>query len=167
MNSPVLSLAMPPIQPFRQETSICVKFNHPLLWCFDDPHKCRDLVPGIVLSSRYKWSTSVKLSCQGPGPMHSSLVQIYNGVQLESCPHQKLVKPSEVLRQSKGTRKHRKLEKEKNAIKKEQNAKLQALRGTSQQCEDRILAERESCFPRHPYSYSTPLSGINLVEMER
>jgi len=64
-------------------------------------------------------------------------------------------------------RKHRKLKKEKNAIKKEQNAKLQALRGTSQQCEDRILAERESCFPRHPYSYSTPLSGINLVEMER
>uniref|UniRef100_M1AM31 Uncharacterized protein n=1 Tax=Solanum tuberosum TaxID=4113 RepID=M1AM31_SOLTU len=35
-----------------------------ILRCFDDPHKCRDLVPGRVLSSRYKWSTTVKLSCQ-------------------------------------------------------------------------------------------------------
>ncbi|KAK6782074.1 hypothetical protein RDI58_019870 [Solanum bulbocastanum] len=64
-------------------------------------------------------------------------------------------------------RKHRNLEKEQNAIKKEQNAMLQALRETSQQREDHILAKRESCFPRHSYNYSTPLSGISLVEIER
>ncbi|XP_049393074.1 uncharacterized protein LOC125857510 [Solanum stenotomum] len=52
--------------------------------------KYKDLVPGRVLSSRYKWSTT------GPGPMQSSFVQIYNGVQLESCPRQKLVKLSKV-----------------------------------------------------------------------
>jgi len=62
-----------------------------------------------------------------------------------------------------GYRKYRK----KQNVKKEQNVKLKVLREVNQQREDHILAERESCFPRHPYSYSTPLSGINLLEMDR
>ena len=33
--------------------------------CFDDPHKCGDLVPGRVLSSRYKWGTVIKAVMSG------------------------------------------------------------------------------------------------------
>ncbi|KAG5621396.1 hypothetical protein H5410_006614 [Solanum commersonii] len=46
---------------------------------------------------------------------------------------------------------------------KEQNVKLEVLREINQEREDCIFAERESCFPLHPYRYSTPLSGIHLV----
>lgn len=31
--------------------------------CFDDPHKCMDLVPDRVISSKFKLDTTVKLSC--------------------------------------------------------------------------------------------------------
>ncbi|KAH0696214.1 hypothetical protein KY290_013571 [Solanum tuberosum] len=55
----------------------------------------------------------------------------------------------------------------KQNVKKEQNVKLKVLREINQQCEDRILAERESCFPLHPYMYSTPLSGTSLEEEEK
>ena len=33
--------------------------------CFDDPHKCEDLVLGRVLSSRYKWGTVIKVVMLG------------------------------------------------------------------------------------------------------
>ncbi|KAG5619504.1 hypothetical protein H5410_004722 [Solanum commersonii] len=61
-----------------------------------------------------------------------------------------------------GYRKYRK----KQNVKKEQNAKLKVLREVNQQREDGVLAERESCFPFHPYMYSTPLSGTRLGEEE-
>ena len=74
--------------------------------CFDDPHKCGDLVPGRVFSSRYKWGTVIKVvmsggrwnvqyptpirradeivcfsisQMQGPGTRQSFLHQIHNG----------------------------------------------------------------------------------------
>ena len=33
--------------------------------CFDDPHKCGDLVPGRVLTSRYKWGIVIKVVMSG------------------------------------------------------------------------------------------------------
>ncbi|WMV23344.1 hypothetical protein MTR67_016729 [Solanum verrucosum] len=62
---------------------------------------------------------------------------------------------------------YRKYRKEQNVKKEEQNVKLKVLREVNQQREDRILTERESCFPLHPYMYSTPLRGTRLEEEEK
>ncbi|XP_049386505.1 acyltransferase Pun1-like [Solanum stenotomum] len=62
---------------------------------------------------------------------------------------------------------YRKYRKEQNVKKEEQNVKLKVLREVNQQREDRILTERESCFPLHPYMYSTPLRGTLLEEEEK
>ncbi|KAG5591574.1 hypothetical protein H5410_042088 [Solanum commersonii] len=55
-------------------------------------------------------------------------------------------------------RKERNIKKKEQNVNKEQeqNVKLKGLRETSQQREDHILEERESCFPLRPYGYSTP-----------